>query len=484
MVDNGKKVISAHSKLTVNGVKGQQIGYVAYVMDDLGFWHTNSKGEVVKNTYTNEATYENTCWNDIEVYLYNYKLDPKPGKHVYSVYLFVYYDGNYYGKTLAGTYEMTGAGEDPDKLSAEDAYQKGESLYSDKSYSSALPYLNSSARRGHKKAQFRLGYLYYKGFGVTVDYTSAREWYEKAAAQGHATAQNNLGVLYEDGYGVKPDRNQAIAWYTKAANNGNDKAKENLARLKGTNSTTTNNNTAGTVRQNTGSQISKRFYNTWWASFTDGSFGVAGNGWISITPVFHITDSRISVSEYSEADDKWVYEFEKTNPDGSRVYSHTHYISPTIYIKRDLILSADKKAITMQSRVTNTRSSISNFVDDPELRKIIIAENNSRVSAPNQALFNSLMESPYASWVNPNDVRGTEHSYDKYRDKDGNFSEKKYWEVTRKECNYCRGTGVDPTPLAHPGTRGKTSNAAGNKCGYCGNYTLHYHQRCPSCSKN
>jgi hypothetical protein len=48
---------------------------------------------------------------------------------------------------------------------------------------------------GHAGAQYRLGLLYARGWGVKRDDATAREWFEKAAAQGHALGRMFLRIM-------------------------------------------------------------------------------------------------------------------------------------------------------------------------------------------------------------------------------------------------------------------------------------------------
>ncbi|MDA2928265.1 sel1 repeat family protein [Acidobacteria bacterium AH-259-G07] len=70
-----------------------------------------------------------------------------------------------------------------------------------------------------REAQFGLGVLYYKGWGVAQDYQKAGEWYQQAANQDNPEAQNNLANLYAEGLGVLQDFVQAYMWFTLAARN-------------------------------------------------------------------------------------------------------------------------------------------------------------------------------------------------------------------------------------------------------------------------
>lgn len=108
--NNGNKVISVNSRLTISGIKGKDFDLVAIVKDDTGNWHKDYSGNTVKTHYTCNATYESTVWNNISVYLPFSRLAPKKGKHTYKVYLYVYYKNNWYNGTYVGSYHQTGSG--------------------------------------------------------------------------------------------------------------------------------------------------------------------------------------------------------------------------------------------------------------------------------------------------------------------------------------------------------------------------------------
>ncbi len=54
-----------------------------------------------------------------------------------------------------------------------------------KDYAKAVEYFTTAAEGGHAEAQYRLGWCYQYGFGVSKDLEKARYWFGKAAAQGH-----------------------------------------------------------------------------------------------------------------------------------------------------------------------------------------------------------------------------------------------------------------------------------------------------------
>lgn len=119
--------------------------------------------------------------------------------------------------------------------SAEKLYTEGKALYDAKKYEAAVPKLRAAAEKGHRKAQYRLGRCYDKGYGVAENDEQAFQWYSKAAAQDHAKAQYQVGKCYKDGEGVEKDRKKAVEWFMKAAKQDNADAQYQLGKayLKG-----------------------------------------------------------------------------------------------------------------------------------------------------------------------------------------------------------------------------------------------------------
>ena len=87
------------------------------------------------------------------------------------------------------------------------------------------------AEQGDADAQFRLGQMYYLGWGVSQDYEEARKWYRKAADQGHAEAQLLLGVMYDNGWGVLNDNVTAHMWFSVASANGSYAGADNRKKI-------------------------------------------------------------------------------------------------------------------------------------------------------------------------------------------------------------------------------------------------------------
>ena len=108
------------------------------------------------------------------------------------------------------------------KVSASDQaeYKAAIAAYDRGDYAAAAGPLHHAAERGDAEAQFRLGYLYQLGEGVSVDDVEAARWLRLAAEQGHADAQHGLGLLYATGSGVPLDRVAVERWYRAAAEQG------------------------------------------------------------------------------------------------------------------------------------------------------------------------------------------------------------------------------------------------------------------------
>lgn len=119
--------------------------------------------------------------------------------------------------------------------SAEKLYTEGKAMYDAKKYQAAVPKLRAAAEKGHRKAQYRLGRCYDKGYGVDENDELAFQWYSKAAAQNHVKAQCQVGKCYKDGEGVAKDRTKAVEWFAKAAKQDNADAQYQMGKayLKG-----------------------------------------------------------------------------------------------------------------------------------------------------------------------------------------------------------------------------------------------------------
>jgi TPR repeat protein len=110
---------------------------------------------------------------------------------------------------------------------------QAENLLRDSRFTEAARLFSDAAESGDPEAQFYLGLISERGWGVTKDYQKARILYEKASrnAPPNSDAMTGLGRLFESGHGVTQDYETAREWYTKAADLGNADAMTNLGRL-------------------------------------------------------------------------------------------------------------------------------------------------------------------------------------------------------------------------------------------------------------
>ena len=118
----------------------------------------------------------------------------------------------------------------------EENYQKGQTFYKAENYDDATRWYLKAAEQGHMWAQYKLGYIYNYGKGVSKDNGEAIKWYRKAAEQGHAGAQYNLGyILYTDTYtisnGLLQNYKEAFIWFSKAAKQGHAGAQKRLGDM-------------------------------------------------------------------------------------------------------------------------------------------------------------------------------------------------------------------------------------------------------------
>jgi hypothetical protein len=100
--------------------------------------------------------------------------------------------------------------------SADKLYEEGKKLYDQELYKEAVPKLQAAADKGHRKAQYRLGRCYDKGYGVKENDQKAFELYQKSAKQDYAKAMFQLGKCYMKGKGVAANQEEARKWIKRA----------------------------------------------------------------------------------------------------------------------------------------------------------------------------------------------------------------------------------------------------------------------------
>lgn len=116
--------------------------------------------------------------------------------------------------------------------SAEADFNRGVTAFTNKSYTSAKKWWESSAVKGNDKAMFNLGNWYYKGNSETKPaYDTAMQWYQKAADKGNGAAMYGLAMLYYNGEGTAVDLTKAKEWLKKAADKNITQAKDALKKM-------------------------------------------------------------------------------------------------------------------------------------------------------------------------------------------------------------------------------------------------------------
>ena len=74
--------------------------------------------------------------------------------------------------------------------------------------------------------------MFSQGQGVPQNNAEAIKWYSKAANLGYTKAQFNLGFRFYKGVGVPKDVIKTYVWWSVASASGNERAKRNLEILR------------------------------------------------------------------------------------------------------------------------------------------------------------------------------------------------------------------------------------------------------------
>jgi TPR repeat protein len=101
--------------------------------------------------------------------------------------------------------------------------------YEAKNYVSARERFLPLAENGDAEAQYYIGRMYEKGYGVERDDDQVRKWYRLAANGGYPKAQYKVAVGYARGLaGLKHDEIEAGRWLLKSAQNGYRRAQKTM----------------------------------------------------------------------------------------------------------------------------------------------------------------------------------------------------------------------------------------------------------------
>ena len=107
-------------------------------------------------------------------------------------------------------------------------YMKGQGT--DRNAKEAFKWFEKAASKGYERAEYKMGYLYFRGEG-DKNATKAYGWLKRAADKGYSPAQFYLGKIYATGNGASLNYETALDWYKKAANDGYYPAKSEVKRL-------------------------------------------------------------------------------------------------------------------------------------------------------------------------------------------------------------------------------------------------------------
>jgi len=96
----------------------------------------------------------------------------------------------------------------------------GRAAYNRGNYAEALGHWRPLAERNDPRSQAALGFMYFRGLGVSADDDLALNWFRRAAEKGQVEAQFYLGMFYFHGRGVARDVARAFMWCELALTGG------------------------------------------------------------------------------------------------------------------------------------------------------------------------------------------------------------------------------------------------------------------------
>ena len=104
-------------------------------------------------------------------------------------------------------------------LAAHAGFDEGSEAYSVGDYARAMVEFKPAAEQGDPRAEYFVGFLYYRGYGVQKDFAEAAKWFGKAAAKGDSRSQYYVAKMNEKGEGAEKSLVQAHMWFTLSAKN-------------------------------------------------------------------------------------------------------------------------------------------------------------------------------------------------------------------------------------------------------------------------
>lgn len=104
----------------------------------------------------------------------------------------------------------------------------------DEHYSEALAgfiKVEQTAEKMKPYLQYRIGRMYYDGYGTEQDYSEALKWLKSSAQGGNHLSEYTVAKMYRDGRGTEQDFEKAAEWFRKAVDSGNVYAMYALSKL-------------------------------------------------------------------------------------------------------------------------------------------------------------------------------------------------------------------------------------------------------------
>jgi len=230
----------------------------------------------------------------------------------------------------------------------------------------------SQAEKGNADNQYKLGKMYSKGVGTSIDNRKAATAFESAALQGHAKAEYKLGLHFYEGSGVKRNRATAYKWFKAAAEQNDPAAQYYLGKMFATGSG---------VRKNYTTSLE------WFTRSVDGGFNQARGEMIDVSEKMKMTvkEKPASARKVVKKKSKLVVKASKKKSEKTSVKtSKTEEDEPSEEFSiEDLMVAAwsrsDKPVPYLPSAINNCRTEKEGIV--------CYSDNQSRVSGSNTIKF-------------------------------------------------------------------------------------------------
>lgn len=221
---DGTSCLKIMLDVTVRGAKGKDVSFIAYIESPKGTAHKDKNGKYrtkdgfVSASYIDDATYENTRWKTLGIYLPNEEIHAKPGKNTYYVQVQARVDGKFIGQSEYESFTATGA-----SASSGNNNAAGNNANVQK--------INCFVCHGSGTCQIcgGLGYTvsrygYLKGQQVSCGYCTASGRCPACHGKGYTVSQYINGNLYIDGQLAPPAGSGSSSSSGRDRNSGSSSA--------------------------------------------------------------------------------------------------------------------------------------------------------------------------------------------------------------------------------------------------------------------